>query len=460
MSKTPRSSSALREPGRSEARAVGALLLAGTGLVALTVILPHPSGADTSALVATAAAMFVIGLLTFCLARRIPIVATHLLLAGVAALTGALIFESGIATGQYGAIFVWATLISAYFFPRRLAVAQLAWLLLVYAAALASVENIAGYSPLARWLFSAVTLTVVMALTSAIVARRAKADLRARRFFELSHDMLSTSDMSGHFVELNSAWEECLGYTGEELRAQPFVEFVHPDDRERTEAVVAGLFEGVELVGFENRYRAKGGSWHWLRWSATLAADEALIYARATDVTELKRIETEREHLLSKVEALAHSDALTGLPNRRALDELLVAGMTRARRSGSPLCLAVLDLDRFKIYNDSHGHLAGDRALRDCAAAWDAKLRGGDIVARFGGEEFVVVLPDCPLDGAAETLERLRAATPEGQTCSVGLACWDFAETAEELLGRADTALYAAKDAGRDRLVQALPAES
>jgi diguanylate cyclase (GGDEF)-like protein/PAS domain S-box-containing protein len=460
MGRALHSRSILREPGRSEARAVGALLLASAGLVVLTVVLPHPGDADIPALSAIAAAMSALGLLVFGFSRHIPIVATHLLLAGVAALTGVLIFESGIATGQYGAIFVWATLISAYFFPRRHAVAHLAWLLAVYAVALATVDNTAGYSPLTRWLFTCVSLVVVMALTSAIVVRRAKADLRARRFFDLSHDMLATSDMSGHFVELNAAWEACLGYTGEELRAQPFVEFVHPDDRERTEAVAGGLFEGVELVGFENRYRAKDGSWHWLRWSATLAADEALTYSRATDVTELKRVETEREHLLSKVEALAHSDALTGLPNRRALDELLVTGMMRARRSGSPLCLAILDLDRFKVYNDSHGHLAGDRALRDCAAAWDAELRGGDIVARFGGEEFVVVLPDCPLDDAAETLERLRAATPQSQTCSAGLALWDFAETAEELLGRADTALYAAKDAGRDRLVRSLPVES
>jgi diguanylate cyclase (GGDEF)-like protein/PAS domain S-box-containing protein len=450
----------LRGPGRSEARATGALLLAGAGLVVLSLALPHPSGGDTPALIATAAAMSVAGLLCWFLARRIPLVATHLALGGAALLTGALILESGVAAGQYGSIFVWATLIAAYFFPRRLAIAHLLWLFAVYAVVLAAVESTAGYSPLTRWLFTVVSLTVVMALTSAIVARRARADLRARRFFDLSHDMLCTADMDGYFVELNSAWKDCLGYSGVELRAQPFVALVHPDDRERTESEAGALFDGEQTVGFENRYRAKDGSWHWLRWSSTLAPDESLIYARATDITALKRAEADREELLTEVEALALSDALTGLPNRRALDEQLALEMTRGRRSESPLCLAVLDLDHFKAYNDAHGHLAGDRALRECAIAWDGELRGGDAVARFGGEEFVVVLSDCGLDEAAEILERLRAVTPNGQTCSAGLACWDFVETAEELLGRADAALYAAKDGGRDRLVRALAVES
>ena len=145
--------------------------------------------------------------------------------------------------------------------------------------------------------------------------------------------MLCTADLRGYFVELNAAWGECLGYGYGELRAAPFIELVHPEDRARTEAESAGLFEGSRTVGFENRYLAKDGTWHWLRWSSTLDADEGLVYARATDVTELKRIESERENLLTEVAALARSDALTGLPNRRALDEQLPREMARARRA-------------------------------------------------------------------------------------------------------------------------------
>ena len=434
--------------------------MAGAGLVGLSLILPHPSGGDTSALIVTAVAMAVAGLLSWFLSRQIPLAATHLTLAATATATGLLIWESGAAVGQYGSIFVWATLIAAYFFPRRLAVAHLSWLLAVYAVALAVVENTGGYSPLTRWVFTAVSLGVVMGLTSAIVARRTKADRRARRFFDLSHDMLCTADMNGYFVELNSAWKDCLGYGTEELRAAPFIELVHPEDRARTEAEAAGLFEGEETVGFENRYLAKDGSWHWLRWSSTLAADESLVYARATDITQLKRVESERENLLTEVAALARSDALTGLPNRRGLDEQLPREMARARRTESELCLAIVDMDHFKAYNDSNGHLAGDALLRECAVAWDSQLRGADTIVRYGGEEFLVVLPDCPPEEAAEIVERLRAATPGEQTCSAGLACWDYAEIAEDLVDRADSALYRAKAAGRDQLVQAPRIES
>lgn len=427
-------------------------MVAGAGLVGLSLALPHPAVADLGALILVALAMLTGGLLCFAFSRRLPSWAIHAILAGIVALTGLLIYESGVAAGQYGAIFVWAMLVAAYFFSRRVALAHLAWLLAVYAMALAVVGSTAGYSVFTRWIFSAVSLSVVTILTSEIVARRTRADLRARSFFDLSHDMLCTANMAGYFVELNSAWRHSLGYSDAELRAKPFVDLVHPDDRKRTEAEAAGLFEGTETVGFENRYLAKDGSWHWLRWSSTLSADESLIYARATDVTELKRVESEREDLLVEVKVLAGSDALTGLPNRRTLDEQLPREMARARRASAPLCLAIIDLDYFKAYNDAHGHLAGDGMLRDCAEAWDSELRGEDTIVRYGGEEFLVLLPGASLDQAAETIERLRAVTPDGQTCSAGLACWDLVESAEDLLERADVALYAAKEAGRDRL--------
>jgi diguanylate cyclase (GGDEF)-like protein/PAS domain S-box-containing protein len=457
----PKKQEELREPGRSEARAVGALLLAGASLVVLSLVLPHPSGGNTPALILIAAAMGAIGLLSWFLAARIPILVTHLTLIAGSAATGLLNIESGVAVGQYGSIFVWTMLIAGYYFRPRIVAGYLAWTLAVYAVTLAAVESTAGYSPFTRWLFTAISLAVVTALTMGLVARRRQADSRARRFFELSRDMLCTFDRSGRPIELNAAWEHHLGYTAEELRSVRPFEFLHPEERERTERGVATLFEeGADGVGFENRYQAKDGTWHWLSWSATLAPDEGLIYARATDVTELKRVESERENLLTEVAALARSDALTGLPNRRALDEQLPREMARARRAESSLCLAIVDLDRFKDYNDTHGHLAGDEMLRRCAVAWDSELRGEDTIVRFGGEEFLVVLPDTEPELGIEIIERLRAATPAGQTCSAGLASWDISENAENLVGRADSALYRAKASGRDRLVQAPSIES
>lgn len=440
---------------RTRARATAALLVAGAGLVAISLVLPHPSGADYAALSLTAFGMALAGAVLWALAARIPSPALHLILAAVAAVASLLIWESGIAVGQYGTIFVWSTLVTSFYFPRRVAAAHLAWLLLTYAVVLLLVENTAGYSPLTRWLFTTISLSVMMLLVTAVASRRARADERARRFFDLSRDLLCTASTDGYFVELNDAWTAHLGYGLDELRAVPFIEFVHPEDRVRTEAEAAALFEGDGRLRFENRYRAKDGGWHWLRWSSQLAADESLIYARATDVTERKRIEAEREELLGQVHDMATHDSLTGLCNRRVLDEMLPREMARARRSSSPLCLALLDIDHFKRYNDSHGHLAGDEVLRRCARAWDETLRGEDTIVRFGGEEFLVLLPDTSLAEAAAIVERLRAGTPMGQTCSAGLAGWDFVESLDDLLRRADEALYLAKAGGRDQLAAA-----
>jgi diguanylate cyclase (GGDEF)-like protein/PAS domain S-box-containing protein len=445
----------IRPANRTRARAAAALLVAGAALVVISLLLPHPSGADHAALTLTAVAMAVAGGTVWLFSGKVPSAAIHVILGGVAVVACLLIYESGIAVGQYGTIFVWATLVTSCFFSRRIAAAHLAWLLLVYGVTLLLVENTAGYSPMTRWLFTLISLSVVMLLITGIVARRARADERARRFFDLSRDMLCTANMDGYFVELNDAWTDHLGYTLEELRAIPFVERVHPDDRERTEAEAAGLFEGASTLSFENRYLAKDGSWHWLRWSSQLSPDESVIYARATDVTELKQIEAERESLLDKVQDMATHDSLTGLPNRRALEEQLPREMARLRRSRSPLCVAIVDIDHFKAYNDAHGHLAGDRVLRECAQAWDGALRGEDTIARFGGEEFLVLLPDTTPEQATEIVERLREITPMGQTCSAGLACWDFVEGIDGLIGRADQALYLAKAGGRDRMAQA-----
>ena len=151
----------------------------------------------------------------------------------------------------------------------------------------------------------------------------------------------------------------------------------------------------------------------------------------------------------------ATTDDLTGLINRRAWDVALEREVSRARRGRRPLAVAMLDLDRFKAYNDLHGHQAGDRVLREAASAWRTVLRETDLLARYGGEEFAVALPGCDLEHAGHLVNRLREVTPAGQSCSAGLASWDGDETADALLGRADDALYEAKQTGRDRTVVA-----
>jgi diguanylate cyclase (GGDEF)-like protein len=110
----------------------------------------------------------------------------------------------------------------------------------------------------------------------------------------------------------------------------------------------------------------------------------------------------------------------------------------------------MIDLDHFKELNDERGHQAGDRFLKQATAAWASELRSSDFLARYGGEEFALALPNCSPEKAVEVAERLRAATPEGETCSIGIACWDGGETVPSLIGRADAALYEAKRQGRN----------
>jgi diguanylate cyclase (GGDEF)-like protein/PAS domain S-box-containing protein len=162
-----------------------------------------------------------------------------------------------------------------------------------------------------------------------------------------------------------------------------------------------------------------------------------------------------RTALFARLAEQSRTDALTGVLNRRALDDELHLALLNARRDDAPVSIAMLDLDHFKAYNDSHGHAGGDGLLKGACAAWSATLRAGDVLARFGGEEFVVVLPGCAASDAQMLVDRLRRATPDGQTCSAGVAAWNGAEAVGELIERADQALYRAKDRGRDMVCMA-----
>lgn len=174
-----------------------------------------------------------------------------------------------------------------------------------------------------------------------------------------------------------------------------------------------------------------------------------LVLTRMSQVLTQLNVQTER------VRELAVTDELTGLPNRRAWNTELPRAIERVRRTGGPLTVAVLDLDHFKSFNDAYGHPAGDRLLKEATAAWQAELRSADHLARYGGEEFVLLLPDATPAEAHEILDRMRRATPLGQTFSAGTARWNGIETSDNLTARADAALYQAKNAGRNRIVEA-----
>jgi diguanylate cyclase (GGDEF)-like protein len=166
-------------------------------------------------------------------------------------------------------------------------------------------------------------------------------------------------------------------------------------------------------------------------------------------------IAIEHAGLRARVQALALSDGLTGLVTRRVFEDELPREIARARRGESPLAVAVLDLDHMSAFNMLRGEREGDRLIKETAARWRMELREIDVLARFDGVEFAVILPGCGLSEAVEVLDRVRGATPREQTASAGVARWDGEEPGELLLARAQDALAAAKSSGRNVTIAA-----
>ncbi|MGV8967743.1 MAG: diguanylate cyclase [Cellulomonas sp.] len=181
----------------------------------------------------------------------------------------------------------------------------------------------------------------------------------------------------------------------------------------------------------------------------------------ALDLVELVAAEIaaalDRAGLVALLATQARTDPLTGAANRRSWDELLDRELARAGRTGDPLTVALVDMDHFKAYNDEFGHNAGDMVLRDLVTALRGELRTTDVIARWGGEEFALAVPVCGMEQAHQIATRLLRLIPAGQTASIGLTQAGPGDTPRSLIGRADRALYAAKDSGRNR-VGTLPA--
>jgi diguanylate cyclase (GGDEF)-like protein len=183
------------------------------------------------------------------------------------------------------------------------------------------------------------------------------------------------------------------------------------------------------------------------------------VLTRVEAAARTKALQQELVAQGARLEALLREDGLTGLSNRRAILTQLGGMVSAARRHGHPLSIAICDLDHFKRINDGHGHKTGDAVLVAAAHAMGTHLRAEDQLGRLGGEEFLVLLPDTNAVAAHHVAEKLRAelacaATPVPVTVSIGVATWD-GEAPEDLLHRADEALYAAKEAGRDRVMAA-----
>lgn len=151
--------------------------------------------------------------------------------------------------------------------------------------------------------FSTAELTLTLDIALQQAAALQQAEEPDERFFSISIDLLCFLDFSGYFRRLNPAWERTLGYTIPELMSRPFIEFVHPDDRERTLAQNKAVRSGGQALGFENRYRCSDGSYRWFRWNAAPDTSEQVIYSVARDITAAKQADAEREQLVSELQA-------------------------------------------------------------------------------------------------------------------------------------------------------------
>ena len=492
---------ALQSEVRLAARALGWLYLAGATIGLVSLLLPHSAAADDFGLYVNVGLAYVGGVGLLRLAPRLPAWALHLSLVVGTLLIARAVILSNEPVSFYSVWFIWVGLYGFYFFDRAAAAVHVSLASALYAGTLV---NQPATSPVARWLTTVATLVVAGVFIDQLVrrARRqahaaAASAARMASVAEVAHELAGLSEsqaarsglcraaMGVTGADRAALWEPAGDGVGLRLGAaagsepyQPELPFTGPPAGALQafttgQTVCGGGSNGRVLLAREFAEADDGPA--FCLWQPILSEDgplavlgfywndsegplddpslRALTDLFATEVA----VTLERVSLLVRLEAVARTDELTGLPNRRAWQEQLPREVMRAMRSDESLCVAMLDLDHFKDYNDRLGHQAGDRLLKQVAGAWTSELRPTDLLARYGGEEFALALPAVPAEEALEIIERLRERTPEGQKFSAGVAAWNGSESARDLLGRADAALYHAKRNGRDRSTLAPP---
>lgn len=300
-------------------------------------------------------------------------------------------------------------------------------------------------------------------MAAALVAKEADFRLLA----EQCSDVVMRIGLDERILYASPSCARILGRDPAKLLGTPALAGINPEDRPRVEHAIEALKRGEAeeaRIIYRVRHREKTEIWV----ESALRVTRSSMSNAIDGVVAISRDMTEHKDLQDKLAALATSDGLTGIANRRHFDERLAEEWARAKRDGTPLSLLLVDVDHFKRFNDQYGHQAGDACLRSLARILAAQARRpADLAARYGGEEFVLLLPNTDANGCAEVGERVREALRElGMlhalnppsrlvTVSLGGATNIPAQSmaSESLVAAADRALYAAKESGRDRLV-------
>jgi diguanylate cyclase (GGDEF)-like protein/PAS domain S-box-containing protein len=288
---------------------------------------------------------------------------------------------------------------------------------------------------------------------------------RYRLMAENSTDMISRTTARGRFVYVSDASRHLLGYEPAELVGRSIFEIADETDHHVLRHVTQLLHDGPQT--FSYRVRRKDGHVVW--FESTSRALRDAVTDETTEIVAVSRDISERRRAEEQIEYQAYHDALTGLPNRSLFRDRLTIALAHAKRAITPLAVMFLDLDRFKIVNDTLGHSLGDELLRAVASRLRSVLREGDTIARMGGDEFTVLLTDLKrADDAATIAQKLldtlaHSMTLDGEelyiTASVGIALYpNDGDSAEALLQNADSAMYRAKEAGRNSYQLCTPA--
>ncbi|SDT93835.1 sensor domain-containing diguanylate cyclase [Pseudomonas yamanorum] len=270
---------------------------------------------------------------------------------------------------------------------------------------------------------------------------------------KLIHLMLDTVfvvDSDNLIVFVSDACEALLGYRADELTGTLITDYMHPEDLARTRASIVRVMNGKPHVDFRNRYLRKDGSVVHILWAAFWSEEVGARIGVARDITALTQAEEE-------LRFLAHHDSLTALTNRSLFNDRLDTALQGALRHNSKLALLFLDVNDFKCINDVHGHAIGDRVLCVIARRLEGCVRGSDLVARMGGDEFTVLLTDIQSEDAVSAkVTQILAVMAEPlsaefgavkmPSCSIGVAFYPAdGKDADTLLSHADGEMYRVK---------------